>query len=204
MRKNIGAVGMGTRTIGLVLALGFASGCGGGAVVPTQAPSFSAQVESFNSEFSQAQGQDFSTSQSVSSASGSYSGTAVVRVLDGGAPSIFLGDAALSIDIAAGAVSGSLRGFSRRLNSTTEEDLTGRLTVRGQSIGTSQDSEFISTVSGTLTGSSTDFDLGGGTLFGDLLQNPTSSLVGQGTFTNSTLDGRSGLTSTINVLAKKN
>ncbi|SHH33016.1 hypothetical protein SAMN05444003_2835 [Cognatiyoonia sediminum] len=194
---------MGARTIGLFLALGFATGCGGGAVAPTQAPSFSAQVDSFDAEFSRARGQDFSTSGSVSSASGSYSGTTVVRVLDGGAPSTFLGDASLTVDIAGGTVSGSLRGFTRRLSGSNEEHLNGRLTVRGQSIGVSQDSEFISTVSGTLTGDSTDFRLGSGTLFGDLLQNPTSSLVGQGTFTNSTLDGRNGLTSTVNVLADK-
>jgi len=198
------ASGMSNRTVGLFFVLSVASGCGGGATTTTQAPNFSAQVDSFYNEFSRARGQDFSTSRSVSSASGSYSGTTVIRVLDGGAPSTFLGDASLNVDISRGTVSGSLRGFTRRISGSNEEDLSGRLTVRGQSIGVSQDSEFISTVSGSLTGDSTDFRLGGGTLFGDLLQNPTSSLVGQGTFTNSSLDGRSGLTSTVNVLADKN
>ena len=192
------------RSLVLVVIAGSISGCGGGVATPTQEPSFQSDVSAFDTSFTEARSMPFSNGGSVASADGTYEGESLVRVIDGGDTTTFLGNASLTVDIARGRVSGTLSGFARDTDDVEPEGLSGRLTVTGQSIGAAQQSEFVSTVTGTLTGSSTDFRIGDGTVFGDLLENPTSSLIAQGTSTNSRLDGTSGLTSTINILADKN
>lgn len=186
------------------------SACGGGgggggntAAAPTQPPSFSDEVDAFNDALDDARDAAFSNATSVSGAGGTYTGTSQLRIVDGSTEQFFLGDASLTVDIAAETVSGTLSDFRGGLLTADPEDLTGDIDVVGQSIGVAQDSEFVSTVSGTLTGSGTTIVLGAGTLFGDFYSNPTNSLTASGTMTNTELNGTTGLTSNLNVQATK-
>lgn len=187
-------------TIGILASL---SACGGGATDPTAMLTFAERVDVFDNSFAATRSQPFSNATSVGQASGTYTGTAQVRIVDGSVQQSFLGKSDLTVDVSAGRVSGSLTEFSGGLLSATEEDFTGSVTVTGQSMGLSQDSEFISTVSGTLTGPVNTLALGSGTVLGDLHNNPTTALVASGILPDATLNGVPPSSATISIQAIK-
>jgi len=187
----------------LVAATFAVSACGGGGGSPTQEPTFEELVQSFDAEFSTARSAAFSNASSVANAGGTYTGTSQLRIVDGSTSHVFLGDTSLTVDIAAGTVSGTLSGFSGGALTEDPEDLTGSINVVGQSIGVAFDREFESSVSGTLNGASTSIVLGNGTIIGDFFDNPTSSLAASGLIANSELNGNTGLNATLNVQAAK-
>ena len=185
---------------GLMLLLGCGGGSGGAV---TQAPSFEDTVDAFESGFDDASNGNFSTAGSVSAAAGTYSGQALLTVIDGADTQFFLGTTALTVDIGAGTVSGSLSDFAGGLIDETPEELQGDLTVTGVSIARARASDFVSSVAGTLTGPETNIDIGTGSLLGDFIENPTIALFAKSTSTNTTLNGTTGLTSTLDVLGEK-
>ncbi len=168
------------------------SACGGEATTPTTVPSFS-------ETFGVARTEPFSVGSSIANASGTYRGTAQLSIASSGQDETFLGNATMTVDIAGGNVSGTLDSFDDATG-----DLQGAITLTAQSFGVAQASEFTATASGSLTSATTSIALGSGTVFGDLHNNPTSGLTASGAFSNTTLNGTSGLSSVLDIQATKN
>lgn len=166
-------------------------------------PTFTRDLLAFSTASTDRRNDPLSGASAVTNATGTYTGQAQVAVLGGGPTATYLGTANLTANIATGRVSGNLTGFKGGVDQSAPETMTGSIKVAGETIGGNGASSFTSGMAGQLNGPSTAIVLGSGTLNGTFRNSPTDGLFATGTANGTTVNGISGRSAIVNVIADK-